>query len=434
MKQLTFPLTLLAVSIISTTAIAIPDNTKILGSVATVTIDNLPTSRLKEQLDNLPVPAQARALQWLNSFSFPANDISFLNVDNSGGIFYQDTVLPEGINQADLEADPTLEGINPTDAFKLHSKPGSANTVYVNFTGYTITETAWNNGAESIYQARPFDKDSDSSTFSDAERVDIGEIWHRIAEDLAPFDINVTTEAPASFGPTVGHILVTSDTDATGKLMPYSTAGGVAYVGVWGRSDYEYYQPAFVYYDNLGGGHAPYVAEASSHELGHNLALSHDGSSTVTYYSGHGSGFTSWAPVMGVGYYNNATQWSRGEYTDANNTQDDISIISTRLQVSADDHSDNQASATPLTVDSNGFIASSNPEFDPLNSRPDNKGTIEIRSDTDVFYFDTASGDIDLIINPGWDAYTRSVRRGSNLDIQAMLTDDVGNRCCFRST
>ena len=275
MRTLTFPIALLAISIISTTALAVPDETKMFGAAAPITIDKFPTSRLKEQLKQLPAPAQERALKWLNSFSFPTHDIDFIHVDKRGGVFYQDTVIPEEISQEDLEADPTLEGINPTDAFKLHSKPGAPNVVYVNFTGYTITGTAWNS-SEAIYQARPFNKDSDPNTFSSAERIDIGEIWHRIAEDLAPFDIDVTTEAPASFGPKVGHILVTSDTDATGKLMPYSTAGGVAYVGVWGRSNYEYYQPALVYYDNLGGGHAPYVAEASSHELGHNLALTID--------------------------------------------------------------------------------------------------------------------------------------------------------------
>ncbi len=37
------------------------------------------------------------------------------------------------------------------------------------------------------------------------------------------------------------------------------------------------YRPAFVYYNNLGGGREDYVAEAASHEMGHNLGLSHDG-------------------------------------------------------------------------------------------------------------------------------------------------------------
>jgi Holliday junction DNA helicase RuvB len=62
--------------------------------------------------------------------------------------------------------------------------------------------------------------------------------------------------------------------------MPSQNAGGVAYVGVWGASYYANYQPALVYADHLGPDHPPYIAEAASHEFGHNLGLSHDGSST----------------------------------------------------------------------------------------------------------------------------------------------------------
>ena len=58
--------------------------------------------------------------------------------------------------------------------------------------------------------------------------------------------------------------------------MPYNSGGGVAYVGVWGHSDYPAkYSPALVYYDNLASG-TTYIAEAASHEFGHNLGLSHD--------------------------------------------------------------------------------------------------------------------------------------------------------------
>jgi PKD repeat protein len=160
--------------------------------------------------------------------------------------------------------------------------------------------------------------------------------------------------------------------------------------------------------------------------LGHNLALSHDGTSTAGYYTGHGSGVTSWAPIMGVGYYTSVTQWSKGEYPDANNDQDDLNIIQNKLTYRKDDHGNDAVSSTPLLVDSEGFIASSNPEFDPLNTRKDNKGVIETSTDTDVFHFDTASGDISLIIKPAWDAYTRSSLRGANLDIKATLSDDFG--------
>lgn len=168
------------------------------------------------------------------------------------------------------------------------------------------------------------------------------------------------------------------------------------------------------------------MAEAASHELGHNLGLSHDGTSSSSYYSGHGTGLTSWAPIMGFSYQANVTQWSKGEYSGANNTQDDLSDISSKLRYRNDDHGNNKSSSTALLVDGKGFIASSNPEFDPLNVRSDNKGNIESATDSDVFYFDTASGDINIMINPAWDAYTRASRRGANLDIKATLFDDLG--------
>ena len=65
--------------------------------------------------------------------------------------------------------------------------------------------------------------------------------------------------------------------------------------------------PVFVY---TTGGKS--VAEASSHEVGHSLGLSHDGTSSTSYYTGHGNGETDWAPLMGVGYYANVTTWDRG--------------------------------------------------------------------------------------------------------------------------
>ncbi len=392
-------LTFLVTSILSTAVLAapaVPAKSKMYGQVAPFKTGDLPRSKLKTRLKSLPISAQERAVKWLNSFSFPANDIANINVDKHGAVFYEDTELPEQISQSALEADPTQAGINPIDTFSLHSKPGAANVVYVNVVGFNFSGTAWNaHTGVSNYEAKPYDTDGNSTSFSTSERKAIGEIWHRIAEDYAPFDVDVTTEAPAAFGPNVGHILITSGRDAKGDLLPSGgSAGGIAYVNVWGRSNYPYYQPALVYYDNLGSGYPPYVAEAASHELGHNLALGHDGTSTAGYYTGHGSGVTSWAPIMGVGYQKNVTQWSKGEYPDANNVQDDLSIIQNKLMYRNDDHGNDAVSATALFVDSEGFIASSNPEFDPLNVRTDNKGVIETDTDIDVFHFDTASGDV----------------------------------------
>lgn len=424
-------LTILITSVLSTTVLADTADqaqSRMYGQAAPFELDNLPQSKLRSKLETLPAPARERALRWLNRFSFHSNDIANINVDQHGAVFYSDTELPQPVTQAELEANPTDAGIDPTDAFKLHSKPSAANVVYVNFIGFDFSGTAWNSytGIDN-YQAMPYDTDGVSSSFSISELKAIAEIWHRISEDYAAFDIDVTTEPPAVFGPNVGHILITRSTDAKGDLLPHGdSAGGIAFVDVWGYSNYPSYQPALVYYDNLGSGYAPYVSEAASHELGHNLSLSHDGTSTLGYYTGLGSGASSWAPIMGVGYYTNVTQWSKGEYPDANNQQNDIAIIQSKLSQRSDEHADDSSSAIPLLVDVTGNIASSNPEFDPLNVRTDNKGVIETANDIDVFYFDTASGDINLIINPAWDAYTRTNLRGANLDLKATLTDDYG--------
>jgi hypothetical protein len=389
----------------------------------------LPPGRTRSRIESLPPAAQQRALEWLQRFSFPESDLEYLQVDSEGGIHYADTFLPEGAPDGETTAAPQTEAIAPTDTFLLHSRPGSSRVVYLDFDGHTITGTAWNSGTHDPLYAKAYDLDGDPDTFNSEERNRIGEIWHRVAEDFAPFDIDVTTEEPASFGPYTGRLLITHSIDTQGRDMPYSYAGGVAYVGVWGYSYYDYYSPALVYYDNLGGGYPTYVAEAASHEFGHNLNLSHDGRGSPYnegYYQGHGSGYVSWAPIMGVGYYKNVTQWSKGEYDYANNTQDDIAIIGSQLTTRLDDHGNTLGSATPLLVDIDGFITSTNPETDPHNAYTQNKGVIESQSDVDLFSYEAGTGPLSISVMPAWDAFYRDSLRGANLDIEATLYDQDG--------
>ncbi|HEY5717718.1 MAG TPA: PKD domain-containing protein, partial [Motiliproteus sp.] len=44
----------------------------------------------------------------------------------------------------------------------------------------------------------------------------------------------------------------------------------------------------------------------------------------------------------------------------------------------------------------------------------------------DLFYFDADSGPLTLSVTPAWDAFTRTLRRGANLDIKATLLDQNG--------
>ncbi|WP_305910073.1 PKD domain-containing protein [Methylomarinum sp. Ch1-1] len=402
--------------------LAKPDPIRHFGKKSPFTIDDLPASKAKTKLKALRGNRRQKAMNWLHSFAFTDRDLKHLHIDDDGGVLYGDVFDLSDLTETSSDGVEQPLAVSAADTFKLHSKPGASNIIYIDVNGHTLSGTAWNSGSASI-QAQPYDSDGDTTGFSALELAEIAEIWHRVAEDYVPFDVDVTTEEPGSFGPTTGRLLITHNEDAAGNPMPYASAGGVAYVNVWGRSNYaSYYSPALVYYNNLAT-FPPYIAEAASHEMGHNLSLSHDGTSTQSYYGGHGTGFVSWGPIMGVGYYGNVTQWSKGEYNDASQTEDDIALIGQRLTVRTDDHGDDLFNPTALLIDEQGNISVTSPEADPHNLAPYNKGIIETRSDVDFFAFDAGSGALEITVTPAWDSFYRSSRRGANLDIQATLYD-----------
>ena len=436
LKGISLLLVMLAALLLSGQSMAQSDqgqSARVFGLGQPQSIQGLPAGKLRSRLESLPPQASSKALRWLQDFSFPEADLATIEVDGEGNVFYGDTLLPDPEEvEGAASAGPTLPGDAPTatldDAFLLHSRPGATNVVYIDFDGATITGTAWN-GTHSQLDALPYNVEGDGSTFSALERTKIVDIWHRVSEDLAAYDIDVTTEEPAAFTSTTGTILVTNSVDANGNNINCTSCGGVAYVGVFGRSNYHtYYSPALVFFNKLGSGNETYVAEASSHEFGHNLGLSHDGTNAgASYYAGHGSGLVSWAPIMGNSYNKNITEWSIGEYTDANQQQDDLAIIDGKLGYRPDDHGDTRATAAPLSVDPDGSVVASNPELDPHNVLTENKGVIGSSADVDVFSFVTGGGAVNLTVNPSWDAFYRSSsRRGSNLDIEAELQDLSG--------
>ena len=391
-------------------------------------IQDLPVSRLRTRIEGLPAAAQARALGWLRGFHFTEADLATLHADDDGGIYYVDAF---SIDTATAASDPTppiaaaAVPVSPLpSSLVFHSKPGAPNVLYLNFTGETVSGTAWNNSVgRTEIPAVAFSTDSDFSTFSDAEQTAIKRMWERVAEDYAPFNIDVTTERPATLGSRVAEALITRNTDANGDANPSSSAGGVAYVSVFGGGSYATYRPAWIYYNNLASKES-YIAEAASHEIGHNMGLSHDGKTDGTeYYSGHGSGDISWGPIMGTGYNRNVSQWSKGEYYMANNTQDDLAIIAAKTSYRTDDHGNTAATATPLVVSGGTNVVSTTPETDPANSDSVNKGILETTTDVDVFSFRTGDGPINLMVNP-W--IMPSGTRGGNLDVLLELHDAHG--------
>jgi hypothetical protein len=262
----------------------------------------------------------------------------------------------------------------------LQSLPGATGVIYLDFDGESGPFPGWGN-----FDAAP----------ANATNTQVFEVWRRVCEDYQGFNLNITTDRKVFDSAPAGRrqqIIITPTTTAA------PGAGGVAFLNSY---NWTTPRPCWCFYSS-----GKSSAEVISHEIGHTLGLSHDGRTTPSesYYGGHGTDPVGWAPIMGVGYYKNLTQWSKGEYLNANRTQDDLSIIANNnnnIGYRPDDCGDTLASASYLEVFSNNSVA--------------NEGIIERTGDIDAFRFRTTGGSVSLSIN--------GVSAGPNLDIHAEIVD-----------
>ncbi|BAY80710.1 bacterial pre-peptidase C-terminal domain protein [Calothrix parasitica NIES-267] len=332
------------------------------------------------------------------------------------------TEIPQQINSngAVIEAPPVDYG----NTFKLHSNPDAKHTIYLDFDGHVTEDANWKDGAR--IDSPAYDTNSDSSSFSNEELETIQKIWQRVAEDFAPFNINVTTEEPdiedlrkRGDGDDRWGIrtVITQDTDTNIT----DASGGIANVYSFNWSTDT---PAFSF--NKGENNA---AMTISHEVGHTLGLSHDGiSPNTTYHPGFGSGDTSWGSIMGAPFGKSLTQWSQGDYKNADNTgsnanffsgEDDLKVITTEngFDYRVDDYGNSNATAFELTATNTNTVSAF--------------GIIERNTDVDVFSFVTGTGNVSFSIDPSSQVYLSDGNgkytleyldsRGSNLDILAKL-------------
>lgn len=300
-----------------------------------------------------------------------------------------------------------------SQTFTLHSLGSSTRKIYLDFNGYTLpANSAWVAQGINSQTVTGFSLDA-SPSFSAAEHTMIQEIWRIVAEKYAPFNVDVTTEDPGAaalvrsnasddaFGV---RTVITHDPDPVNQICAGQCAG-IAFAGTFDAAGQQAQQdPAWVFssktFDNT-----LINAIAVAHEVGHTLGLEHDGVTTQpgdNYFEGHGN----WNTIMGLGINDRAiVQFSKGEYANANNSEDDLAVIAaTGAPRRGDDAGDTTGTATTLTTDTT-FRRS---------------GIIGSATDTDVFRVNRAcTAPLTVTAN--------TIGAGASLDIKLDVLDAAGN-------
>jgi len=258
----------------------------------------------------------------------------------------------------------------------------------LDFDGHLVSQTSWNvNGDISCGPANMTTEEAAS-------------ILNRVSEDFSPFNVTVTADEAiynAADPYKRMRVIITETYEWFGQ------AGGTSYLNsfTWGDNT-----PCFVF-SSLLGYDVKKVGEAASHEGGHTLGLRHqalytDCVYTSEYYSGQGSGETSWAPIMGNSYYRNLTTWSNGPNPyGCTALQDDLFLLAGTLGYKGDDHANTISGATALTASLSAVINSI--------------------ADTDFFAFSTASAATVSVV-----PFNHATNEGANLDIRLNVYNKQG--------
>jgi hypothetical protein len=284
---------------------------------------------------------------------------------------------------------PVHTDISLASAFTLHSRPGSSQVIYLDFTGHDVTGSEWDDPTTFGANSRvvpAYDIDGNFGTFSTAERQSIIDAWSAVAEDYSMFDVDVTTEEPLQSEIDRSNLADTTFgvraviTDEDNPIAVDCGCGGIAFVGVynypWALYGSASYSPAFAFARPSFSGKT--ISDIVSHEVGHNAGLVHDGHGANEYYEGRDG----WAPIMGAGYSQPLVQWSNGTYTSATNQEDDVAVMQANgLELLTDDHAGSVGASTAIE----------------LNAETD--GVIHSRSDVDYFRFTASATSVDVSVD-----------------------------------
>jgi uncharacterized protein with LGFP repeats len=269
----------------------------------------------------------------------------------------------------------------------LNSNPGAKAVLYLDFDGHKGP-----NADGTTVTTPAFDTDGDPTTFNASEQAAIKDVWRRVAEDFAPFNINVTTVDPGIYFPRTSLRVAIggSWSDWFGK-----SAGGLGWVGLFANPNASNAARTVFVFAKSQGNDPRAIAEAASQEAGHAFGLEHQssydaaGNKTAEY----NPGTPLKAPIMGNSYTASRGIWWMGPNTvSATTIQDDMAVIggaANGFGFRADDHGNTSLTADALWQVGNTLRGS---------------GIIEKTSDTDYFRFTTsAAGTVWLYLNAdGW--------------------------------
>ena len=314
------------------------------------------------------------------------------------------------------------KSLSADQTFSLHSNPGASRVIYLNFIGQAShSDPQWNGNQP--FETPTFSLDGDRDSWSDAELAFVQQVWQSMAEDYAPFQIDVTTQDPGSSA------IVRSDSSDQNygtqvhitnhtSWSPSCGCGGVAGVGLFDAIGFTS-EKAWVFTDGTGS-NSVFTALAAAHEAGHTLGLLHQGTKIGSTVENYAMGWNPWGPIMGAPYYMPVTHWSNSDYKSAyvsgTGKQDDIVVMQRHGAVlKTDDYGNNLATAFKLY--NNGNAAD---------------GLISARTDSDWFAVQTGTNTISVLATPAdWMpdldvSLTLYSSAGKQLAVSSPLTSSPG--------
>lgn len=314
--------------------------------------------------------------------------------------------------------------ISPRDVTRLHSKPDATRKIVLVFGGTWLFGTRWNGWMTAGKRFEPFDTDGNPAARSVTELKQITKIWEGIADDFAPFDVDVTTEDVPD-----------ADVDRSGpedtrygiRVIIHSGApdGCICDASVYLRSFGDTLKPILLNATALGNGDPGYVVNAASHLIGHSLGLREDfegrkiapGVTQLVPSEGEVVRGRRIAPVMGNPFRSDVSRFMAGTYPNAQTGEHDFAVM--------------EAAGLPMRADLEGssrvlasYLTKEEPDL-PAGTRYTVSGTIERPGDSDVFAFHAGAGRIDVVMDTKMWGELEGVSSNLNFEFELWNTQGI---------